>query len=52
MRNPRIECKEFYDLMQAYRHAPITDQAAVIRAYEAVKAWIYKWHKNPEEVVR
>lgn len=34
--------REFYDLMQAYRHTPITDQKAVAAAYEAVKAFVIK----------
>lgn len=34
------EEREFYELMQAYRHAPPADQKAVIEAYEAVKTFI------------
>ena len=34
------EGREFYELMQAYRHAPLTDPAATCQAYEAVKAWV------------
>jgi len=34
------ECEEFYNLMQAYRHAPISDQGLTISSYEAVKEWI------------
>lgn len=34
------ECEEFYNLMQAYRHAPVVDQAATVEAYEAVKRWL------------
>ena len=31
------ESEEFYNLMQAYRHAPMEDQKAVVDAYKAVK---------------
>ena len=34
------ECREFYELMQAYRHAPLVDQTATIGAYESVKEWL------------
>jgi hypothetical protein len=30
----------FYELMQAYRNAPVTDQAQVVAAYKAVIAYI------------
>jgi len=32
-----LDEQEFYELMQAYRHAPVTDQEAVCAAFEAVK---------------
>lgn len=32
--------QEFYDLMQSYRHAPLTNQPLVVDAFEAVKAYI------------
>lgn len=32
-----LEERKFYELMQAYRHAPVTDQKAVCAAFEAVK---------------
>ena len=35
-----LESEEFYNLMQAYRNAAIKDQAAVTKAYEAVKELI------------
>jgi hypothetical protein len=35
-----LDDQEFYEAMQAYRHAPITDPAAVVAAFEAVKAMI------------
>ena len=34
------ESEEFYNLMQAYRHAPMEDQKAVVDAYEAVKEYL------------
>lgn len=34
------EGKDFYDLMQAYRHTPIVDQHAVVENYETVKGYI------------
>lgn len=37
---PEIECEEFYNLMQAYRHSFVFDQAATVEKYEAVKDWI------------
>lgn len=33
----RFESEEFYNLMQAYRHAPLFPQEHVIAAFEAVK---------------
>lgn len=35
-----LDCIEFYDLMQAYRHAPIADQVAACAAYDAVRRYI------------
>lgn len=34
------ECKEFYDLMQYYRHAPVIDQPFTVKRYELVKEWL------------
>lgn len=34
------DTKEFYLLMQDYRHAPVTDQEAACDAFDAVRAWI------------
>jgi hypothetical protein len=39
-RKAKIESQEFYELMQAYRHAPAHRQDLVIAAFEAVKAFI------------
>jgi len=36
--------ERFYDLMQAYRHTPISDQAATVAAFEAVKAELRRQH--------
>jgi hypothetical protein len=38
------ESEEFYNLMQAYRHAPMEDQKAVVDAYEAVKEYLRGLH--------
>lgn len=35
-----IESEEFYNLMQNYRHAPITQLQSTVDAYEAVKVHI------------
>ena len=32
-----LESREFYELMQAYRHAPVVPQSAVAEAYAAVQ---------------
>lgn len=41
-RDDFIESKEFYDLMQLYRHAPISDQIGVVVAFESVKQYVRK----------
>jgi len=35
-----LDEEEFYDLMQAYRHAPLMPQDEVVEAFENIKAWI------------
>lgn len=35
-----LESKAFYEVMQAYRHAHVVDQAFVVERFEAVKAFI------------
>jgi len=37
---PSLDSREFYELMQTYRHAPPTRPAQVCEAFEAVKAWV------------
>ena len=37
-----LDSKEFFNLMQDYRTAPIAQQVYVIRAYEDVKSYIIK----------
>lgn len=44
-----LEEQEFYELMQAYRHAPATDQAAVVAAFEAVKQAIRDLFQERDE---
>jgi len=34
------ECKEFYELMQQYRHVAVSVPALVVDRYEAVKDWL------------
>ena len=38
--NARLDEVEFYNLMQAYRHAPLTEQEKVSDRFDAVKDWI------------
>ncbi len=42
-----IQSREFYDLMQAYRHAPLTPQVVVQDAFEAVKAALLEYTPLP-----
>lgn len=37
---PWLDERDFYEYMQAYRHAPITDPAVVVEQFEAVKRFI------------
>lgn len=39
----------FYELMQAYRHAPLHDQAKTIEAFDAVKAFCRDLVEEAEE---
>ena len=36
----RLDDVDFYDLMQSYRHTPMTEQDKTVERYEAVKDWI------------
>jgi hypothetical protein len=47
-----LESQEFFDLMQAYRHAPIVNQAAVVDAYDKVKRFIRVEFTMPLAVAR
>ena len=49
MKNDILESEAFYNLMQAYRHAPISGQEKTVEAYEAVKEFI-RYNYIPEEV--
>lgn len=40
--NDILEDQEFYELMQAYRHIPISEQKETVEAFEAVKNFIRK----------
>ena len=37
-----LDSQDFFNLMQDYRNAPITQQVYVIRAFEDVKSYIIK----------
>lgn len=39
-----LDTEEFYDLMQAYRHADVADQSKVCDCYEEVKTYILNQH--------
>lgn len=39
-----LDDQEFYELMQAYRHAGIADQDQAVAAFEAVKAYVRNQH--------
>jgi hypothetical protein len=40
LREDALESQEFYELMQAYRHASLTNQNAAVAAFEAVKSFV------------
>jgi hypothetical protein len=40
LREDALESQEFYELMQAYRHAAVTDQNATVAAFNAVKSFV------------
>jgi len=44
--NEKLDEIEFFDLMQSYRIAEITDQGKVVDKLEAVKSWIRQNYKN------
>ena len=35
-----LDSQEFFDLMQTYRHTPITSQAATVEAFDEVRRQI------------
>ena len=43
-----LDDRDFYELMQSYRHSDIADQKGVIEAFEAVKAYIRAALAQPE----
>ena len=50
--NDWLENQEFYDLMQAYRIMPITEQELVVRAFEKVKQLIrFELDKQKKELL-
>jgi hypothetical protein len=44
-----LDSREFYDLMQAYRHAPLAPQSAVVLACEAVKTRVREVARESEQ---
>jgi len=38
----KFDKQEFYDLMQSYRHASVTHQNNVVKAFEEIKTFIRK----------
>jgi hypothetical protein len=47
-----IECEEFYNLMQAYRHSPLSDQAGTVECYEAVKTYFLAILRDKEARIK
>jgi hypothetical protein len=45
-RKDSIDSQEFYELMQSYRHSPMTDQSEVVKNFEEVKKWIRKNYRK------
>ena len=41
-----LNTQEFYELMQTYRHSPMTNQEEVIKNFENIKIWIRKNYKK------
>lgn len=39
-REDKLDGQEFFDIMQQYRIAPMTEQDKVVKAFERVKLWI------------
>jgi len=44
-KKPNIESEEFYNLMQNYRHAQVSDQKQVSETYNEVIDYINKFYK-------
>lgn len=45
--NKNLDTQEFYDLMQFYRMAQMTDQPEVVKRFEAIKEWISQNYTMP-----
>ena len=41
-----LESQDFYNLMQRYRHTPMTNQEEVVNSFEEIKTWIRCNYKN------
>ena len=44
-----LDGQGFYELMQMYRHSPITEIKATVAAFELVKEYIRWWSKTKGE---
>jgi len=42
----KLDEEEFYNLMQKYRHTPITNQEETVKSYEEVKTWLRKNYRR------
>jgi hypothetical protein len=36
----RLDYQDFYEIMQTYRHTPMTEQDKLVNAFEDLKKWI------------
>lgn len=44
-----VECEEFYNLMQTYRHAKLVEPDKTVEAYNAVKVYIARLLQKREQ---
>lgn len=47
----KLECQEFYELMQDYRHAEMQDQELTVKCFKAVKNFILQTIEETEEKI-
>jgi len=46
----KLEGRGFYELMQNYRHLPLTDYKEVIKSFEIVKQFIKNYEPNRKTI--